>query len=221
MGIYTDNDGREFSGAGVMIIEDYYAKDGTIIPSVVLVRNKHTGLFMDFGGIFESSDKTLDVTVRNELLEESVNLFNVSVDHFTEKNSVDLPVTRSNKVFYKIYMIKINGISRKYFLHNVKLIDRKYKTGMKIPVSWRETDMITHIPIKNIEFDKLAEDKRIVVQDVDSRMIMLHGRAKKALFYSHDQILELTKKEPLAKRSDLIVDTTNSFTNGTHSYQIV
>lgn len=217
MAIHSEN-GRNYSGAGVVIIEDYYTKDGTIEPAVVFVRNKRSGLFMDFGGIFEALDKTLNVTAHNELLEESINLFNIAPNNFIE--SVDIPVTRSNKFFYKVFLIKINGISKKYFLHNLKVVNKSHSIGNKVPISWRETDMIAHIPIKNIEFDKLLEHGKVIIPDVDSHEVMLHGRAKKALFYLHDMIQNSIKKKPLAQRKDIMIDNSDSFTNNTYSYKI-
>lgn len=218
MGIYTDENGRNFSGAGVIIIEDYYTKKGTIEQSIVFVRNKYSGLFMDFGGIYEVSDGTLNVTAHKELLEESINFFNISPDNLID--SVDIPVTRSNKFFYKVFLIKINGINKKYFLHNLKTINKMHDSGKKIPISWRETDMIVHVPIKNIEFNKLVENTRIILSDVDSKQIMLHGRAKKALFFLNDQIQKKIREKPLAERKDIVIDTSDSFTNNTYSYII-
>lgn len=213
MGIYTEND-LNYSGAGVIVIEDYYRKNGTVEPCIVLVKNKASGEYTDFGGSYEQKHNFLQETASIELREESRNLLNVSSRFMTDK--IDMPAF--NNQFYRVYLLKINGISRKYFLHNCRLIDTLYLKGTKVPRSWRETSDIAHIPIKNIDFNKLGVRGKIILQDVDGRSINLGGRTKRAIYHAKSAIDKMIKHNPIAKRRDMIKYKSNSWADKTYSY---
>ena len=57
---------NKYSGAGVLIIEDYH-KNNIIEPCILLVRNRKTQLYSDFGGGYEPKHKTLKITASIEL----------------------------------------------------------------------------------------------------------------------------------------------------------
>jgi len=213
MGIYTENS-INYSGAGVLIIEDYYMKNGTVEPCIILVRNKASCEYTDFGGSFEKIHKSLQTTASIELREESRNLLNVSPRFMTEK--IDMPAF--NNQFYRVYLLKINGISRKYFLHNCRLMDTLYLKGIKVPRSWRETSDIAHIPIKNIDFNKLGVRGKIILHDVDGRTINLGGRTKKAIYHAKSAIDKMIKQNPIAKRRDMLNYKSNNWADKTYSY---
>lgn len=213
MGILKKN-GLTYTGAGVLIVEDYYTKKGTIEPCVLLVRNKASGLYMDFGGSYETKHGALSVTAHSELREESRNLFNIDKKHM--KQYVDIPAGKGT--FYRTYLIKINGISRKYFDFNKRLMDSLHAKGQKVPRPWRETDQIAHIPISSINFNNLGARGTITLKDIDNRSITLHGRAKRVLYYSQAMIFNLVKTSPIAKKKDVKFHKSNSWTNGTYSY---
>lgn len=215
MGIYTEGS-LHYSGAGVLIIEDYYMKNGKVEPCIVLVKNKASGEYSDFGGSYESKHNTLQNTASIELREESRNLFNVSDSIIERTKKINIPALGDN--FYRMYLLKINGVCRKYFLHNKKIIDDLHQQGTKIPRSWRETEAIAHIPIKNINFDKLGVRGRIILQDIDDNAINLNGRTKKAIYHAKTHIMDMVKQEPLAKRKDMIINESSDWTNMTYSY---
>lgn len=215
MGIFQKN-GLTYTGAGVLIVEDYYTKTGIIEPCVLLVRNKASGLYTDFGGSYETKHGMLQVTARTELREESRNLFNISQSHMDQH--VDIPAGKDT--FYRSYIVKINGVSRKYFDYNRKLMDELYAKGQKVPRCWRETDQIAHIPIKHINFNRLGAHGSIVLQDVDGRSIKLHGRAKRVLYYAQATIFNVISMLPIAKKKDVMIHRSNSWTNGTYSYVV-
>jgi hypothetical protein len=216
MGIYRDmNNGLFYSGAGVLVVEDYYTDRNTVVPCVLLVKNKASALYTDFGGAYETNHQSLGETARNELREESVNLFNINKRHFVYY--VDIP---SGKYFYRVYILKINGVSRKYYKQNKKLLDTRYAKGIRVPRSWRETDGLAHIPLKNIDFNKFNVRGAITVRDVDHKPITLHGRAKKAINYSYPVLLNHVNAKPLARKKDIEVYQSNNFLNGTISYLI-
>ena len=221
---YKEN-GLTYSGAGVMVIEEYYTKTGKIEPCILLVKNGASGLFTDFGGSYEKKHANLKVTAHNELREESRNLFNISEKYF--KKYVDIPVGTGNQ-FYRVYIIKINGISRKYFNHNKNLIDKYHDAALKrgtqekhIPRSWRETIDIVHIPFQNINFNLLGARGHIILTDIDGKRIDLHGRAKRCIYYSQATLYNVIKDKPIARKRNIKIHKSNSWTNGTYTYQIV
>lgn len=212
MTIYEEK-GLMYSGAGVLIIEDYYKKNGTKIPCILLARNKASQKFMDFGGSYEKKDNSLKETAHNELREESRNLFNIDQKYFV--NYVDIP---AGQYYYRVYLLKINGTSRKYYDHNKRLLDNN--TKIYIPRMWRETDMIAHIPLKNIDFNKLNIRGTIILKDINDNPVILHGRTKAAIYYARNKIEKIIKSHPIATRKDLIIHKSKKFTNGTYSFHL-
>lgn len=210
--------GNRYTGAGVLIIEDYYTKNGTIEPCIVVARNASSGLYSDFGGGYSDRDKTLEQTAHKELREESNNLYNINPKHM--KYYVDIPGQSSSNVptFYRAFLIKINGTSRKYFNYNKKLIDTLYQHGIAVPHSWRETDDIAHVPIKNIDFNLTSVRGKIILKDIDSRVIVLHGRVKKIINYAQSIISKLIITNPIAQRRNIIIHRSKRWTNKTYSF---
>lgn len=219
MGIYVENN-ITYSGAGVLIIEDYYNRDGTVEPCIILVRNKASGEYTDFGGAYEKKHGSLQITAIKELREESLNLFNISIRFFINNiNGIDnIDIPAPNNHFYRLYILKINGVSRKYFLHNNKLIDTIHQKGVHIPRYWRETDDISHIPINNIDFTNLDKRGKIILQDINGRNITINGRIKRGLHYGRKIIMKQIKQQPIAKRSDIIKYRSTDWLNNTYSY---
>lgn len=215
MGIYKNKSGLTYSGSGVLIVEDYYHKNGRIIPCVILVRNKATHLYGDFGGTYEKKHKTLKITAYTELREESRNLLNISPEFM----NIYVDVPTPSKHFYRIYMLKINGINRKYFKLNVKKIDNlQYNMGKKVPKYWRETDDIVHVPIQNIDFPLLGKRGVVKVYDISNKKITLSRRIKKVLYYSQTQIYNTLKLKPVAKKNNMTKYISNDYTNDTYSF---
>ena len=211
-----DSNGLYYSGAGVLIIEDYYTTEGYIEECVLLVRNLSSGLYTDFGGTYETKHSSLQITAHMELMEESRNLFNVDPRHLTL--FVDVPV-RDNE-FYRVHLIKINGTCRKYFRHNRKLMEKLLTKGIHIPSYWRETDDIAHIPFKNIDFNILSAKGKLILKDIEGRDVTLHNRAKKVMYYSQAMIFNVAKLNPIARKKDIIIVNSKDWTNGTYSYII-
>lgn len=210
MTIYTDRYGNAISGAGILIIEDYYKKNGDIVKSIVVVRNKYSGKYMDFGGTYEKKHGNLKVTAHNELREESINLYNIAPKYF--KTYFDIPA--GNTMFYRVFVIKLNGTSRKLYNNNKKIINN----NPNVPRCWKETDDIAHIPIQNIDFDRIGNKSKFDILDIDNRKLILHGRLKKALYYGKQLLLEYMNQKPLLKYSDIVIHKSNRFTNNTYSF---
>ena len=219
-----NNNGRYYSGAGVLIIEDYYRKDGSIEPCILLVRNKASGEYTDFGGTYEKKHGSLEKTAIDELREESRNLFNIDIKYFIDHVNNYVDITAGKDTFYKAFFIKINGISRKYYLHNMRLIESLHKKGVKISRVWRETDDIAHIPISRINFIKIGERGKIILKDIDDRNISIKTRIKKILYEGRSLIIndrhKIASIEPMGKRADMQLISSSDLMNGTYSFII-
>jgi len=215
MGIYTEK-GVNYSGAGVLILEDYYRKDGMIVPCIVLVKNRALDLYTDFGGIYETKHGSLQQTASSELREESRNLLNISPHLLTTK--IDIPAF--NDHHYREYVLKINGINRKSFLHNCHVIDDYKNNGSYVPRSWLETNDIAHIPIDSIDFDLLNKRGTITLRDVINRQIVLDGRVKKVLRTGHNTIINMLSQIPMARHRDMKMYKSTDWTNKTYSYVV-
>ena len=214
MGILQRN-GKTYSGAGVVVVEKYRKSNGVVVPCIILVRTKMSGLYMDFGGTYETSHGGLRVTATSELREESRNLLHVSP--LKLKKYVDIPSGRHS---YRAYIIRIEGIIRKYFDYNAKLLDRRHKKGINVPRSWRETDDIRHIPISEINPIKLGMRGMITLKDVNGVNIHLHGRAKSVLMHSYRLILNALKKNPLGRFNDMRIQKSADWKNKTYRFKL-
>ena len=211
--------GLSYTGAGVLIVEDYYTKNGTVEQCIVVARNTSSGLYSDFGGGYSAKDKTLEQTAHKELREESRNLYNIDPKHM--KYYVDIPGQSNNgppASFYRAFLVKINGTSRKYFNYNKNLIDTLHLRGTTVPHSWRETDDIAHIPIKYIDFNSTGFRGKIILKDIDGRDIVLHGRVKKILNYAQSIMSVLINSNPIARRKNITIHQSRRWTNKTYSF---
>ena len=120
---------------------------------------------------------------------------------------------KKQPTFYRLYIIKINGICRKYFDHNRKLIDKISDNTHNAYVSrsWCETDKIVHIPIKNINFAKLGIRGYNRVSDIDGRDIKLARRTKNVLYVSESMIHNIVKTKPIAKKSNISINNLKTY----------
>lgn len=213
MGVFYDDD-KKYSGAGALVIEDYYRRDGSIEPCIILVRNTASNTYTDFGGTYEAKHKTLEVTASTELLEESGNLIYVAPHIVNKLKSIDLDV--SDGTLYKSYIIKINGISKKHYHHNLKIMNNAMKHGFHIPRYWRETNDICHIPIKNINFSNLTNRGKISLIDIDGKQVLIQGRVKYVLFNVKSVILEKIRDSAL--KTKMIINNSDDWKNGTYTF---
>ena len=230
MAIFHDKkSNKSYSGAGVIVIENYY-KNNKTIPCFVIARNKASKQYSDFGGSYEKKHKNIAYTARFELLEESANLLNIPINHFTRRNSFDLNASSTGiQKYYKVFVIKINGIARKYFNHNINTITKQHA-----PHQWKETDDIAHIPITNIDIIAINKRGIVTLKDVDGRIITIAGRLKgilrhltEKLTYNNKFVFNINRtqnitpiefnQKPVATRSDLKRIQSSNFLNNTLS----
>jgi len=223
MGLFFEN-GIGYSGAGVMVIEDYYKKDHSsnslksiepdvnqiepnvnqiepflnkkIEPCIVLLRNRSTGIFSEMGGIYEKKHQNLVKTAITELREESRNLFNLVCLENALTQYTDIPV--DSHTYYRVYFVKINGSSTKYFTHNMQILDQSSDT----PIYWKETDQLAHVPINQL-IDLDLNKKGVKVKTVNGEEIKLSRRTRKVIRYGFDNIMNIVKEPPLLSRKDL------------------
>lgn len=216
MSTYTDN-GLTYSGAGVLVMEDYCEKNGEVIPCVLLVRNAASKSYMDFGGAYEKKHNNLQTTASLELREESRNLFNVSTKYFVDADAINIP---SRLHLYRSYIIKINNVSRKHFLHNKRVMDKASAFGTNVPRCWRETDKIAHVPISNINFIRLGNRGSVILSDINGEKIELHPRTKRVLYHHQDTMNKKIEEPAIGDKKNVVRDLSPDFKNDTFSFII-
>jgi hypothetical protein len=204
-------DSKQWSGAGVIIVENYYPKDGTPrIPCILVGRDIGRGKYTDFGGHYESQHNNLQTTSHHELREESCNLFNISPSTLQQLPYSD---SKYKDHYYRTYFVKIRGVSRKmYHKNRLKLIANRARR------CWLETDNIIHVPIENIPIESLLFDGDIITTDIDGQEVVLHNRLRQCLLYGYGKMLEVFERESIANsRTDGRTNRTRDFLNGTFS----
>jgi hypothetical protein len=214
MGIYTENN-RSYTGAGVIVIEDYRRSNRTI-PTILVARNNASQTVSDFGGGYAKKHRSLEVTASEELLEESRNLINVSHEILERARYFDIEGTRDT--YYRVYVIKVQNVASKYYDHNKEIIDSSPKSTHP----WKETDKIHHISLDSIDFERLLDRKKVRINDIHDEEIEIHMRLRKALKAGEDIILEVLEDMPLFTKGDLskVRDkgSYKSWLNGTYQF---
>lgn len=202
--IYTNNQGDKWSGAGVLIVEDYRHKNGKTIKSVVLGRDVARKAYLDFGGRYDEKDINLENTARREAHEESAGLIDIS--ELTLKKSMYVDSIGVSQTKYRIYFIKIDGICRRDYLGNIIILEKQ-----NAPLCWMETNDIAHVPIENIKnFFKNSNGK---IDDVNGNNIKIHNRVLKILSTSIKKLEQTVNGASACSKSNdgYIVDM-NDFT---------
>lgn len=220
MGIYVEKTHTDksvsFSGAGVLVVEEYRIKSGQIVPCVLLVKNKASQELSDFGGGYDLKHKKLSETASSELLEESRNLIKIPSEILEKEVFVDIEGKPSySGVKYRAYIIKIQNIASKYFNINMHKIDRNPESK----IYFKETDSIHHIPVSNIDFEKILDHGSVFVKDIKGNRLKLCMRIRKILFSSKKQIEEVLKTKPLLTKENIVIDNTKNFAEGTYTFK--
>lgn len=213
MGVYKDaKTKKDFSGAGVLIVEKYKSDNGKTIPCILVVMNSAAKTLSDFGGAFSAKHKKLYETARLELLEESKNLINIPAKTIKSAKQIDIDAGKRGN--YKAFVIKVANISTKYFNHNSKVINAHPKSTKY----WKETQTIHHIPISSIDFDNLLQRKATYFTDVRNKKIKVSMRLRKILFGSKNILLEVLNDKSIVTKKNLTKIQSSDFKNGTYSF---
>lgn len=185
---------KNFTGAGIIILEDYNNNKGRQEPAVILFKNSHMLAYADLGGHIDNDDlkskNPLMKTATREAFEESCGLLNFKK---IPDIYVDLP-------HYRCYFVKINSeiVMTDDFRKNMKTI-----LTSKLPNYFKETIDIARFYIS----DLLKTDIMTIKGDfptIDSKgnIAIVTGRAKalireairSGIIYSND-IVKLQKKQ--------------------------
>jgi len=204
MGVFNDDDAKiKLSGAGVLIVEEY-RRNNLVIPCILVVRNRSSKELSDFGGTFDSKHSHISDTASAELLEESRNLIKIPADVLRHSISFDIggkPSYADHK--YRVYVIKAQNIASKYYNLNKQIIDADPNSKHY----FKETDLIAHIPISNIDFDTLLDRKSIYIKDVKGVSYKISMRLRKILSTGQADILNAIKTDPIITSADLVRNT--------------
>lgn len=203
-----DSIDSDLTGSGVIIVEKYRTFDNKIIPTILVGLNRSSNLLMDFGGSRSIKHKSINHTASAELLEETSNLVYIDPSILELQQHFDIPKS------YRVYIIKAQGISSKYFDHNKKSISKLPKLR-----AFKEIKSIHHIPISNIDFETLLDRKSVYVEDVHHKKLKLHMRLRKALYYGKDLILKILDSKPIITKSNLITNYNISNIPNTYTFK--
>jgi len=204
MGVFNDDTKIKLSGAGVLIVEEY-RHNNLVVPCILVVRNRSSKELSDFGGTFDSKHSHISDTASAELLEESRNLIKIPADvvlrHSICFDIGGKPSYSDHK--YRVYVIKAQNIASKYYNLNKQIIDADPNSKNY----FKETDLIAHIPISNIDFDTLLDRKSIYIKDVHNKSYKISMRLRKILSTGRANILNAIKTEPIITSADLVRNT--------------
>lgn len=155
----------KWSGAGCVVISN---------GSLLLVRDRHTGEFNDFGGKNDSDSRS--ITASKELYEESRMVLYVSPQQLLTYNFVDIP---AGQTMYRSYIVHINrsGICTEY---KNKLYDQAYIAKAKQNHAYDETDAMLRFPISKLEYETNGWLKEYQVDDNGNKH-KLNNRIRKIL----------------------------------------
>ena len=199
--------GKSWSGAGVIVTENYRKKNGDIIPCIILAKDIARNKYNDFGGQFENRYERLSKVAHHELREESANLLNISAK-ILRQNFVDSEHGGSS---YRSYFIKVKGISNTDFENNVKTIKKN-----NAPSCWLETSNLVHVPIDNIPIINLLQYGDVTTKDIDGNEIIMHNRARQCIVKGYDVMLKVVNGKSCASAKDNgKIHKSKRFTNGT------
>lgn len=213
--MFTDEKGHKYSGAGVLVLEDYRFDDNREELCAVLVKNPK-GKYMDFGRVYKDKDSSLDKTANKGLFKESLGLYNIAPRHLKPAATIKVPKTKTNCVEtkYKSYIVKINDSSRSHFYHNRTMMKLSKQRNIRVPYLYHKDKKvdIVHVPIKNIDFVSKT------VRDIDGNVIELSGRTLEVMKASKNEILAHRNARPVARASDLFINKGNNWVDNTMSF---
>jgi len=160
-----------YSGSGIAIFEYYNRKE----DSVILFRDED-GTYCLPGGKTKDSIRDSNSTIRTakeETIEETCYMFNVSEDTISKAPFFDKVAGRT---FYRCYGIKVlgkKGIHNSIYYKNRKIILDLYNSGHKEYCDYLETDEIVRVYIRDIRNSHslvcptTEKDKNIVIKQRD------------------------------------------------------
>lgn len=204
MGVFNDDDAKiKISGAGVLIVEEYKSNN-LGVPCILVVRNRSSKELSDFGGTFDSKHSHISDTASAELLEESRNLIKIPAAVLRRSITFDIggkPSYADHR--YRVYVIKAQNIASKYYNLNKQIID----ADPNAKNYFKETDLIVHIPISNIDFSTLLDRKSVYIKDVHNKSHKISMRLRKILSTGQPKILDAIKTDPIVTSADLVQNT--------------
>lgn len=178
-GYYDINDGK-ISGAGVILVTYI----GDQIPSIVLIHAKSKNAFEEPGGGSHGHTKTQDYgnivdTARRELFEEtaglidarSIDLYGYYMDTHVRKNK-----RSADKWFYRTYFMHVNGITRKHFHYNYKILSNPRN---KTPKEYLESDELIVVPLSC--FRKIQKIGTQFAISIGDQLIPISKRLKRIM----------------------------------------
>jgi hypothetical protein len=161
---------KNFTGAGIILLEDYDNQKGRREPAVILFKNNHMRAYADLGGHIDKKDLSTKNPLMSAALREA---HEESCGLLTLKSIPDRYIDLKS---YRCYFIKIasNTIKTEDFNKNLKNIQNS-----KLPPSYKETNDMARFYISDLLRTNIMNQKGdLPTIDAKESITIITGRAK-------------------------------------------
>lgn len=194
--------------SGVLLFQNYH-KNGSSSLTVLLFRDKHSGMYsLLVGGV--DPGETVVQTAARECMEESLNLFRPSTVVLSNSPYVVHKNTRC-------YILRApDNTQSSWYDTNRHIIN----SHSNIPHEWRETDRIARVDINNLPMSLLSSHGHIQAVDTNGNTITIMARDK-AIIREALQNNHINLSVPILCETNCSYTTHNpklQFLNGTKCY---
>ncbi|ARF09658.1 NUDIX hydrolase [Indivirus ILV1] len=189
-------------GAGILIIESYKG-----IPVITLF-GKDNMNYSDIGGRSDPGE-TSEITAYREGREETANMINITPEELTQY------AAHINFKGYIAYIIYIDGISFKDYIHNVNMIHSNCSWNEK---HWMETNSMVRIPLNNILMS--ANNHTDYATDINGYVVPIRGRTMGIVRMGSTIINSMVMMQPIKMHKHLVSTSRLPCLIGTYTYTI-
>ena len=175
MTTYKINYQKYLTGAGILLLEKYNNE------WIVILFKDHTKTFADIGGLYESKHGDVKETAKQELEEESRNLFKINNNEILT-NYLDIKYNSNIYDYYRLYLLNITDIGFKNYgsLPDYKTLFEKNRdiinNNPNYSKSWKETTEIKRF--KLIDLLNLVYQDNLYCKDMFGETHKIRRRVK-------------------------------------------
>lgn len=206
---------KKYSGAGVVLLEEYYVnktktREG---PVFVLFKSCRTDEYTDLGGLIDKKDvgSILINTSIREALEESCGTIDLTKTNFAKVSYIDI---NHNGDYYRSHYICIARNMIKKDLAEIYKNNRKIIGPKRINPAWLET-----CDIKRFYVSDLYNNKINKCLDTEGTEFKIGKRMMDSLRQIKTDDIEKLIRSP--RMAHLVIKTNNNFLSGTEAIEIL
>jgi 8-oxo-dGTP pyrophosphatase MutT (NUDIX family) len=189
------------TGAGIFLIEKY---KGNVV-AVLFGKKKY--IYDDPGGMIDSGETYAQAACR-ETREETANLINID-SRIIDK--IAIPILSSKYVSYILY---VDSINRKDYLHNVRIIFDKCKLDC-----WKENNSMVRIDLRKLL--NAAANNNYKIEDIRGNLVNVRERTIRIINQSRDILnnILLGLSQPVSLYKTKVENNRMNCLIGTYSYK--